>query len=74
MYDFNGFNVKVGIDYIAVAIDVAAEKLAGYRFWFLLHHMAVLVSTTSSLIGHGWKFCFFGSEPKIHSFFGSQNA
>ena len=21
---------------------------------------------------HGWKFCFFGSEPKIHSFFGSQ--
>ena len=22
--------------------------------------------------GHGWKFCFFGSEPKIHSFFGSQ--
>ena len=29
---FNGFNVKEGINYIAVAIDVAAEKLAGYRF------------------------------------------
>ena len=24
--------------------------------------------------GQCWKFCFFGSEPKIHSFFGSQSA
>ena len=29
-------NVKVGINYIAVAIDVATEKLAGYRYRFLL--------------------------------------
>ena len=28
-------NVKVGINYIAVAIDVATEKLAGYRYQFL---------------------------------------
>ena len=45
------------------------HKKSGSLFLFLY-----FLNMVSLSLGHGWKFCFFGSEPKIHSFFWLPNA